>query len=156
MVVTAADTLSVDALGGRSVGLDALRVGGLETGASEIGAPAIGPELDPAVVAELRRIFDAEQFDSFLADALDDIPQRVVRLTERLAAEDLPVATQEAHDLVALIGNLGGRRASALARLVEQTCRGGDQATALARCHEFAIATAAAMAELAAQRQFVG
>ena len=156
MVVTAADTLSVAALGGRSVALDAPRVGASETGTSEIGASEIGPELDPAVVADLRRIFDSAQFDSFLADALDDIPQRVVRLTNQLAAEDLPAATQEAHDLVSLIGNLGGRRASALARLVEQTCRGGDQATALARCHEFAIATAAALAELAAQRQFVG
>ena len=171
MAETAADTPSVDVLGGRSVALDAPLVGGLETGAPEIGgltigasetgasetgASEIGPELDPAVVADLRRIFNPEQFDSFLADALDDIPQRVVRLTERLAAEDLPAATQEAHDLVSLIGNLGGRRASAAARLVEQTCRGGDQATALARCHEFAIATAAALAELAAQRQLVG
>jgi HPt (histidine-containing phosphotransfer) domain-containing protein len=79
-----------------------------------------------------------------------------VRLNERLAAGELPVATQEAHDLVALFGNLGARRASGLAHAVEQTCRAGDRATVLARHHEFAAAAAAALAELAAQRQLVG
>jgi signal transduction histidine kinase/DNA-binding response OmpR family regulator/HPt (histidine-containing phosphotransfer) domain-containing protein len=114
------------------------------------------PQLDPSMLAELRRIFNPDQLDSFLADALDDIPHRIVRLTERLAAGELPVATQEAHDLVALFGNLGARRASGLARAVEQTCRAGDRATALARHHEFAAGAAAALAELAAQRQLVG
>jgi signal transduction histidine kinase/CheY-like chemotaxis protein/HPt (histidine-containing phosphotransfer) domain-containing protein len=115
-----------------------------------------GLQLDPSVLTELRRIFNPEQFGSFLADALDDIPQRIGRLTERLAAGELPVATQEAHDLVSLLGNLGGRRASELARAVEQLCRAGDRAMALARHYEFAAAAAAALAELAAQRQLVG
>ena len=115
-----------------------------------------GPQLDPSVLAELRRIFNPDQFESFLADALDDIPHRIVRLSERLAAGELPVATQEAHDLVALFGNLGARRASGLARAVEQTCRADDRATVLARHHAFAAAAAAALAELAAQRQLVG
>jgi signal transduction histidine kinase/CheY-like chemotaxis protein/HPt (histidine-containing phosphotransfer) domain-containing protein len=114
-----------------------------------------GPELVPASVAELRRIFTPDQFDSFLADALDDIPRRIVRLTERLAEADLPAAMQEAHDLVSLTGNLGARRASGLARAVEQLCRAGDHAIALARYHEFAAAAAGALAELAAQRRLV-
>ena len=113
------------------------------------------PALDPAVVEELRRIFNPHQFDSFLAEALDDIPQRIARLAERLEQADLPAATQEAHDLVSLIGNCGGRQASRLAHLVEQTCRAGDGATARARYREFAAAAAAALAELAAQRQLV-
>jgi HPt (histidine-containing phosphotransfer) domain-containing protein len=113
------------------------------------------PQLDPSMLAELRRIFDPDQFDGFLADALEDIPQRIVRLGEHLAVEDLPGARQEAHDLVSLLGNLGGRRASGLARSVEQACRAGDRATMLA-CHEaFAAAAAAALAELAGQRQLV-
>ena len=63
---------------------------------------------------------------------------------------------QEAHDLVSLIGNCGGRRASMLVHLVERMCRAGDGEAALARYHEFAPVAATALAELAAQRQFVG
>ena len=119
-------------------------------------ALAAEPALDPVTVAELRRIFNAEQFDSFLADALDDIPRRIARLTERLTAGDLPEARQAAHDLVSLTGNLGARRTSGLARAVEQLCHAGDRAAALARYHEFAAAAAGALAELAALRQLVG
>jgi signal transduction histidine kinase/AmiR/NasT family two-component response regulator len=113
------------------------------------------PALDPAAVAELRRIFSPDQFDDFLADALDDIPQRIVRMSERLQSADLNAAMQEAHDLVALLGNPGGRRASGLARAIEQLCRAGDRATALARYHEFAAAADAALTELAVHRQLV-
>jgi signal transduction histidine kinase/CheY-like chemotaxis protein/HPt (histidine-containing phosphotransfer) domain-containing protein len=120
------------------------------------GALPAEPQLDPSVLAGLRRIFNPDQFDSFLADALDDIPQRIVRLTERLAAGGLPAATQEAHDLVSLLGNLGGRQASGVARAVEQACRAGDRATALARHRTLVAAAAAALADLAAQRQLVG
>jgi signal transduction histidine kinase/CheY-like chemotaxis protein len=112
-------------------------------------------EVDHAVISELRRIFNTEQFDSFLADALDDIPARIGRLGDRLVDGDLLRATQEAHDLVALLGNLGGRRASGLARAIEQMCRAGEPATALTRYHEFAVVAAAALAELAALRQLV-
>jgi len=120
-------------------------------------ASALPPaELDRSVVAELRRIFTPEQFDSFLADALDDIPPRIARLGQRLGEADLQAAMQEAHDLVSLIGNCGGRRASMLVHLVERMCRAGDGEAALARYHEFAPVAATALAELAAQRQFVG
>jgi signal transduction histidine kinase/CheY-like chemotaxis protein len=118
-------------------------------------APPDGPELLPAAVAELRRIFTPDELDSFLADALDDIPRRIVRLAEQMTAADLPAAMQEAHDLVSLTGNLGARRASGLARAIEQLCRAGDHVTALARYHEFAAAAAGALAELAAQHQLV-
>jgi signal transduction histidine kinase/DNA-binding response OmpR family regulator/HPt (histidine-containing phosphotransfer) domain-containing protein len=118
-------------------------------------ATPAGPELVPASMAELRRIFTPDQLDSFLADALDDIPRRIVRLAERLAAGDMPAAMQEAHDLVSLIGNLGARRASGLARAIEQVCQAGDRATVLTRYHEFATAAADALAELGALRQLV-
>ena len=118
-------------------------------------APPDAPELAPAAIAELRRIFPPDELDSFLADALDDIPHRIERLTEQMTAGDLPAALQEAHDLVSLTGNLGARRASGLARAIEQLCRAGDHAAALAHYHEFAAAAAAALAELAAQRQLV-
>jgi signal transduction histidine kinase/CheY-like chemotaxis protein/HPt (histidine-containing phosphotransfer) domain-containing protein len=114
-----------------------------------------GPELAPAAVAELRRVFKPDELDAFLADALDDIPRRIARLTERMTAGDLPAAMQEAHDLVSLTGNLGARRASGLAREVEQLCLAGDRAAALARCHEFAAAAGGALAEVAKQRQLV-
>ena len=113
------------------------------------------PELLPAAVAELRRIFHPDQLDSFLADALDDIPRRIARLKERMSAGDLSAAMQEAHDLVSLTGNLGARRASNLARTVEQLCRADDPASAQVLFHEFAAAAAAALAELAVQRQLV-
>ena len=56
---------------------------------------------------------------------------------------------------MSLLGNLGARRASGLARAVEQACRAGDPATARARHHKFAAAVAAVLGELAAQRQLV-
>ena len=118
-------------------------------------APSDAPELAPAALAELRRIFTPDEFDSFLADALDDIPNRIVRLAGQVTAGDLPAALQEAHDLVSLTANFGARRASGLARAIEQLCRAGDHAAALAHYHEFAAAAAGALAELAAQRQLV-
>jgi CheY-like chemotaxis protein len=120
--------------------------------------PAISPEeqeLDRTVVGELRRIFTPAQFDAFLVDALEDIPLRITRLGARLEAADMMAATQEAHDLVSLIGNLGGRRASGLARAVEQLCRAGELATAIERYRAFAQAAAAALAELTRLRQLV-
>jgi CheY-like chemotaxis protein/HPt (histidine-containing phosphotransfer) domain-containing protein len=125
------------------------------TAALPTAATPTTSELDRSVVDELRRIFNPQQFDSFLAEALDDIPLRISRLADRLAAGELPEATQEAHDLVSLIGNCGGRRASGLARGVEQACRAGDQLTAQARYSEFATIAATALAELAALRQLV-
>src|ERR1700728_4163277 len=67
--------------------------------ASQLAASGLlpaAPQLDPSVLAELRRVFNPDQFDSYLDDALDDIPHRMGRLTERLAAGELRVATQEA------------------------------------------------------------
>jgi signal transduction histidine kinase/CheY-like chemotaxis protein/HPt (histidine-containing phosphotransfer) domain-containing protein len=121
---------------------------------ASFSAPAAA-ELDRSIVDELRRIFNPQQFDSFLAEALDDIPQRITRLADNLEVGSLSAAMQEAHDLVSLIGNCGGRRASALARGVEQACRAGDQPAALARYREFDTVAAATLAEMTALRQLV-
>ncbi len=160
---TASDALPVDEAGAASkVGSQAASEDRQASPAPAQAPPvphhalAAEPALDPVTVAELRRIFNPEQFDSFLADALDDIPCRIARLTEQLDAGDLPQARQEAHDLVSLTGNLGARQTSSLARAVEQLCHAGDRAAALVRYHELAAAAAGALAELAAQRQLVG
>jgi signal transduction histidine kinase/DNA-binding response OmpR family regulator len=113
------------------------------------------PAVERSVITELRRIFTPAQFDSFLADALDDIPRRMQRLSDHVAARDLGPATREAHDLVSLIGNCGGKQASALARTVEQACRAGNQATAAEQLQAFTTAAVAALAELATLRQLV-
>jgi signal transduction histidine kinase/CheY-like chemotaxis protein len=111
--------------------------------------------VEQSVIAELRRIFTPAQFDSFLADALDDIPKRIQRLTDHVAAGDLAAATREAHDLVSLIGNCGGKQASGLARVVEQACRTGDHAVATEQHEAFVTAAATALTELATLRQLV-
>ena len=117
-------------------------------------APSTAPSaLDSGVVAELRRIFSPVQLDAFLADALEDIPQRIERLAAQLEAGDLAMAAREAHDLVSLIGNCGARAASALARSVEQGCRAGDRQVATERYQAFHVAAAAALRELSALRQ---
>ena len=119
-------------------------------------APPDGPELAPAAVAELRRIFTPDELDSFLADALDDIPRRIVRLTEQMTAGDLPAAMQEAHDLVSLTGNLGARAVRAVWPARSSSSAG--PAIMPRRWHaitRFAAAAAGALAELAAQRQLV-
>ena len=113
------------------------------------------PAVERSVIAELRRIFTPAQFDSFLADALDDIPKRIQRLTDNVGAGDLAAATREAHDLVSLIGNCGGKQASALARAVEQACRAGDFPKAVEHHQAFVTASAVALAELATLRQLV-
>jgi signal transduction histidine kinase/DNA-binding response OmpR family regulator len=115
----------------------------------------VTPALDATVIAELRRIFTPAQFDSFLAEAQEDIPTRIERLGEQIAAGDLANASREAHDLVSLIGNLGGREASALARTVEQACRAGDSAVVQPRHQEFLTAAVAMLTELATLRQLV-
>jgi HPt (histidine-containing phosphotransfer) domain-containing protein len=113
------------------------------------------PAVERSVIAELRRIFTPAQFDSFLADALDDIPKRMQRLSDQVEAGDLGTAIREAHDLVSLIGNCGGKQASALARAVEQACRAGNQPVAAEQLQAFTTAAVAALAELAMMRQLV-
>lgn len=138
------------------IALARLTGGAGEPSAAAPEAPPGPSAIDATVVAELRRVFKPEQFDSFLADALKDIPSRIERLTSWLELSELDTALHEAHDLVALIGNCGGRQASALASAVEQACRAGNHPAVMERHQAFSVAAAAALAELAALRQHAG
>ncbi len=54
------------------------------------------------------------------------IEQRVALTLGLIAGEELGQASREAHDLVAIAGNIGGMRLSALARQLQHACQAGD------------------------------
>jgi HPt (histidine-containing phosphotransfer) domain-containing protein len=54
------------------------------------------------------------------------IEQRVALTLGLIGGEELGQAAREAHDLVAIAGNIGGMRLSALARQLQHACQAGD------------------------------
>jgi len=67
-------------------------------------------------------------FMPLLSSLIEAIEQRVALTLRLIAGEEFGVAAREAHDLVAIAGNVGGMRLSALARQLQHACQSGDGA----------------------------
>ena len=106
------------------------------------------PTMNDAAVQTLRELLPGAQFAEFIAEAVSDIVARAARLRATIDAGDTATAAREAHDMVSIAGNCGASAVSAIAREIEQACRGGDIATAKARIEAFERATAAAVEQL--------
>ncbi|MEI7711046.1 MAG: ATP-binding protein [Rhodospirillales bacterium] len=106
------------------------------------------PTMNDAAVQTLRELLPGAQFAEFIAEAVSDIVARAARLRATVDAGDTATAAREAHDMVSVAGNCGASVLSAIAREIEQACRGGDIATARTRIEAFERATAASIEQL--------
>jgi PAS domain S-box-containing protein len=68
----------------------------------------------------------AAAFMPLLSSLIEAVEQRVALTHNLIGGEDLAQAAREAHDLVAIAGNIGGMRLSALARQLQHSCQAGD------------------------------
>ena len=75
---------------------------------------------------QLSAATNAATFVPLLSSLIQAIEQRVVLTLGLIGGEDLAQAAREAHDLVAIAGNIGGMRLSALARQLQHSCQARD------------------------------
>jgi HPt (histidine-containing phosphotransfer) domain-containing protein len=77
-------------------------------------------------------------FVPLLSSLIEAVEQRVALALGHIAGEALGPGAREAHDLVAIAGNVGGMRLSALSRQLQHACQSGDAAKARAVAAELA------------------
>jgi PAS domain S-box-containing protein len=77
---------------------------------------------------QLRATTTTAAFVSLLSSLIQAIEQRVAATLGFIAGEELAKTAREAHDLVAIAGNVGGMRLSALSRQLQHACQAGDAA----------------------------
>jgi PAS domain S-box-containing protein len=65
-------------------------------------------------------------FVPLLSSLIQAVEQRVALTLALIAGEEFSQAAREAHDLVAIAGNVGGMRLSALSRQLQHSCQAGD------------------------------
>jgi PAS domain S-box-containing protein len=86
---------------------------------------ARAPHFDHAKLDQLGAATSASAFGTLLETLIHGLETRLVAAERLIAAGSLDAARREAHDLVAIAGNLGGMRLSALARQLELACKSG-------------------------------
>jgi HPt (histidine-containing phosphotransfer) domain-containing protein len=79
---------------------------------------------DPDILIDLERHIGLDQVSRMVALAHDDIPRRLIRMEKGLA--DLPLIEREAHELIAISGNLGFTELAAASRRLTVACREGE------------------------------
>jgi CheY-like chemotaxis protein/HPt (histidine-containing phosphotransfer) domain-containing protein len=89
---------------------------------------------DRAKLDQLSAAAKPAAFASLLAALIASVEQRVATLKGLTANGGFAAAGREAHDLVAIAGNVGAMRLSALARHLQHACKAGDPNT----CREIA------------------
>jgi len=75
---------------------------------------------------QLRAATTMAAFVPLLSSLIQAIEQRVALTLGLIAGEEFSQAAREAHDLVAIAGNVGGMRLSALSRQLQHACQAGD------------------------------
>jgi HPt (histidine-containing phosphotransfer) domain-containing protein len=84
------------------------------------------PRFDRDKLDQLSAATKTTAFVPLLASLIEAVEQRVALTLGLVAGEEFGKAAREAHDLVAIAGNVGGMRLSALARQLQQACQAGD------------------------------
>jgi PAS domain S-box-containing protein len=100
---------------------------------------AAAPRFDRTKLDALSAATSASAFGTLLVSLIDGLEQRLAMIHRQIDAGLLAAAGREAHDLVAITGNLGAMRMSTLARKLEFACKGGDAE----KCRAAAVALAA-------------
>jgi len=94
---------------------------------------------------QLSAATNAAAFVPLLSSLIDAVQQRVALTLGLIRGEELGQAAREAHDLVAIAGNVGGMRLSALARQLQHACQAGDAEKSRAVAAELSAETEALM-----------
>jgi len=104
-------------------------------GEERVSAPAAEPaeakgdaRFDRDKLDQLSAATNAATFMPLLSSLIEAIEQRVALTLGLIAGEDLTQAAREAHDIVAIAGNVGAMRLSALARQLQHACQASDAA----------------------------
>jgi PAS domain S-box-containing protein len=90
------------------------------------------PRFDRDKLDQLRAATNMASFVPLLSSLIEAIEQRVALTLGHIAGEDFGPAAREAHDLVAIAGNVGGMRLSGLSRQLQHACQVRDAAKARA------------------------
>jgi signal transduction histidine kinase/DNA-binding response OmpR family regulator len=88
--------------------------------------------LDLDRLAELEAALDASTVQEIVEHQLDDARERLERLRVASESGDIETVRREAHDLKSTLGVFGAARATELARELEESCRMGQNESALA------------------------
>lgn len=70
---------------------------------------------------------EAAKFAALVVQLTQGLETRLQRLSALLDASDWTEAAQGAHDIVSVAGNVGAARLSALARILETSCKTGNE-----------------------------
>jgi HPt (histidine-containing phosphotransfer) domain-containing protein len=79
-----------------------------------------------AKLDQLNAVTSPSTFRPLLAGLIEGLEKRLTAVAALMEANDFAAAGHEAHDLVAIAGNLGGMRLSALARQAQLAGLAGD------------------------------
>ena len=100
------------------------------------------PLLDRDVLVRLGSILSADRLEVLLGKCRHDAGERVEALQAFSAAGDLPSLRAQAHNLIALAGTIGARRAQTLAASLQSACDNGEAIAACALAASLATALA--------------
>jgi len=81
---------------------------------------------DAAIVADLRDLLPASEFDSLLRRAAETLPETVKELHQAWNGHDLSETRRQAHKLAGLAGNFGCNALMTAARGIEAACANGQ------------------------------
>ena len=96
--------------------------------AGAAGEPPDGlPSFDPAPLDDLKAVMEAAKFAALVVQLTQGLETRLQRLGALVDASDWTEAAQGAHDIVSVAGNVGAARLSALARILETSCKTGNE-----------------------------
>ena len=100
-----------------------------------VPAPS-APQFDEVIIEELETLIGPEGMATLVRDSVEDSRIRLARLVDAAGQSDLEVVREEAHDLKSVLGSFGALAAHGAAATVEEACRSGTPAEALALCDE--------------------
>jgi signal transduction histidine kinase/DNA-binding response OmpR family regulator len=84
------------------------------------------PDLDLASLENLLSVLSISDLRELLELYLSDTENRIAMIREAVGHDDLAGIADGAHVIVGTAGEVGAKRESAVARLLEQACRAGD------------------------------
>lgn len=90
-------------------------------------SPTAVPSFDPAPLEDLKSVMEGAKFAALVTQLTQGLETRLERLAALLDASSWSEAAQGAHDIVSVAGNVGAARLSALARILEISCKSGSE-----------------------------
>jgi signal transduction histidine kinase/CheY-like chemotaxis protein/HPt (histidine-containing phosphotransfer) domain-containing protein len=97
---------------------------------------------DPSKLETLRSVMGSGDFAALLASSITSLEVRVAGVMTLIQAGRLSEAAHEAHDIIAIAGNFGGRRLSGMADRLQTACRSEQGSAALSASREMEAAYA--------------